>query len=77
MDIDSNTLEIMNYGVLVSQKRRVRIGNYEINFRRRWEDNDYMYAIEVAFEGKIVARGYFSEFKEATIFAGSWIKKLL
>ncbi|AKV73719.1 MULTISPECIES: hypothetical protein [Metallosphaera] len=74
--MDLEELEIMNLGVIACQRRVIRIGNYEINFSRQVSD-DAVYLVEVKFRGHLKSRGVFTDFRNATLFAGSWIKSLI
>ncbi|BCS92755.1 hypothetical protein L3N51_00647 [Metallosphaera sp. J1] len=75
--MDPQELEIMNLGVMACQRRVTRIGNYEIRFCREVKNGLFLYLVEVKFRGYLKSRGVFTDFKNATLFAGSWIKSLI
>ncbi|EHP70601.1 MAG: hypothetical protein RXS23_03275 [Metallosphaera yellowstonensis] len=77
MEFNLRDLEDMNLGVIACQRKRVEVGNYRIVFRRRKVEGDYMYLVELSLGGKVIERGAFTDFREATIFAGRLFRALL
>ncbi|AEB95603.1 MAG: hypothetical protein QXR57_04010 [Metallosphaera sp.] len=77
MGIGTEELELMNLGVLIIQRRKVSLGNYEIVFYRRRRGNEFVYVVEVSLMGEIKARGLFTEFRNASLYAGTWLKSLM
>ncbi|AOL17123.1 hypothetical protein BFU36_10875 [Sulfolobus sp. A20] len=72
-------IEIMSLGYYASQKKTLILGRYVLKFHRRKNSkkNMYFYIVNLYHDDKLVRSGIFTEYRNAVIFAGSIIYKLL